>query len=143
MVIGRGDGYALAQELALKLKEIAYVFAEACYAGELKHGPLALIDGTVPVIACIPLEERLYARMISSVHEARLRGGKVIAICFEHQQELIELAEIALIVPTPQDPLLATLVMAGVVQYIAYAVARAQGLPIDRPRNLAKSVTVE
>ncbi len=143
LVIGRREEYGIAQELALKLKEIAYIFAEACYAGELKHGPLALIDGTIPVIVCAPLDDVLYARMITTVHEAKLRGGKVIVLCFQHQHELVEIADVAIILSRPTDHHLGPLVMAGVAQYIAYAAAVAQGLPIDRPRNLAKSVTVE
>lgn len=143
LIIGRKSEYGIAQELALKLKEIAYIFAEACYAGELKHGPLALIDGTIPVIVCAPLDEALYMRMLTTVHEAQLRGGKVIALCFEHQHELLEIADVAIVLTAPTDYNLGPLVMAGVVQFIAYAAAHAQGLPIDRPRNLAKSVTVE
>lgn len=143
ITIGRGLGFFVAQEAALKLKELAYIFVEAYQAGELKHGPLALIESGVNVIACSTLEERPYQKLLSSVHEVHAREGHVIAIAFEGQHELAHAAQSVLWVPRPRDILLGPLVMLGVVQYLAYRVAYELGNPIDKPRNLAKSVTVE
>jgi glucosamine--fructose-6-phosphate aminotransferase (isomerizing) len=143
LTIGRGLGFFVAQEAALKLKELAYLFVEAYQAGELKHGPLALIEPGVNVIACSTLEARPYQKLLSSVHEIRARKGHVIAIAFTDQVELSEAAQITLWIPRPRDALLGPLVMLGVVQYLAYRVAYELGNPIDKPRNLAKSVTVE
>lgn len=143
LTIGRGLGFFVAQEVALKLKELAYIFVEAYQAGELKHGPLALIESGVNIIACSTLEERPYQKLLGSVHEIHARQGYVIAIAFEGQTELAQAAQATLWIPRPRDVLLGPLVMLGVVQYLAYRVAYELGNPIDKPRNLAKSVTVE
>jgi len=141
--IGRQIGYVMAKEGALKLKEIAYIFAEAYAAGELKHGHLALVAPGLPVIVCSVLDETAYRKLVTSVQEVRARHGRLIIIAFEGQEELMALADELLVVPQPVDPLLAPLAMAGVLQYLAYRCAFTLQLPIDKPRNLAKSVTVE
>ena len=143
LTVGRGLGFFVAQEVALKLKELAYLFVEAYQAGELKHGPLALIESGVNIIVCSTLEDRPYRKLLGSVHEIRARKGYVIAIAFEGQDELAAAANVTLWIPRPRDVLLGPLVMLGVVQYLAYRVAYELGHPIDKPRNLAKSVTVE
>lgn len=143
LTVGRGSSFFVAQELALKLKELAYIFVEAHLAGELKHGPLALIEPGVTVMVCSTLEERPYQKLLSTVHEICAREGRVVALAFEGQHELGLAAHTTLWIPRPRDPLLGPLVMLGVVQYLAYRVAYELGRPIDKPRNLAKSVTVE
>jgi glucosamine--fructose-6-phosphate aminotransferase (isomerizing) len=143
LFLGRHISYPLAMEAALKLKEIAYVFAESYAAGELKHGPLALVDGDMPVYIFSHRDSVIYQKLLSNAHEVKARGGKVIAFAFADQTELCELAETAFIISDEVPVLLAPLAMIGLVQYFVYAVAKERGCPIDKPRNLAKSVTVE
>ena len=143
MFLGRDISYPLAMESALKIKEVAYVFAVSYPAGELKHGSLALVDETVPVYVFSHPDLMIYQKFVSNVHEVKARGGHVIAFAYEGQHELCELAETAFVISGKFPPLLGTLVTLGVMQYFVYAVARQRGCPIDKPRNLAKSVTVE
>lgn len=140
--LGRHISYVSAQEAALKLKEIAYIFAEAYPAGELKHGPIALIEKGLPVFVFSVLDPLVYQKLASNAQEVKARGGYLIVFAFEGQTELIQLADQVFIF-SQVHPLLAPLVMAGVMQYLVYQIAHVLNLPIDKPRNLAKSVTVE
>lgn len=139
--LGRGYGYPCALEGTLKLKECALVHAEAYPAGEMKHGPLALIDEQFPTFV-IATDSALLEKTISNIQEVRARKGPVIAIASEGNKEIAELADDVIYVPKSMEqtsPLLAVIVM----QLFAYYVAVAKGYDVDRPRNLAKSVTVE
>jgi glucosamine--fructose-6-phosphate aminotransferase (isomerizing) len=140
--LGRHISYPFAMEAALKLKEISYIFSQCYPAGELKHGPIALIDAKTPVIIFSVLDELIYRKLISNAHEVKARGGHLVVFAFEGQQELISLADCAFIVPKVAT-LLAPLAMTGLMQSFAYHITRELGRPIDKPRNLAKSVTVE
>lgn len=140
--LGRQQGYALAQEAALKVQELAYLPALAFAAGELKHGPLALIEDGLPVIIFSSQDAVMYKKIISNVQEVKARGAYVLAIVFEGQNELIALADDVIIIFFVA-PLLETIAMVGVVQYLVYSMAQQRGCAIDKPRNLAKSVTVE
>ena len=142
LYIGRGTAYAIALEGALKLKEISYIHAEAYAAGELKHGPIALIDDGVPVIVIAP-SDALFDKTASNVEEVAARGGDVIVI--GDASGVARLAERATdCVTMPEvDALVAPILYALPVQLLAYHVAVAKGTDIDQPRNLAKSVTVE
>ena len=140
--LGRHNAYPFALEAALKLKEIAYIFSQCYPAGELKHGPLALIQPDVPVFIFSHQDPIIYQKLISNVQEVKARRGHVVIFAFEGQHELIALADAVII--TPQVPtLLGPLVMSGVMQFFMYAIAKHLGREIDKPRNLAKSVTVE
>lgn len=143
LFLGRHIGYPLAMEAALKLKEIAYIFAESYPAGELKHGPLALVDHCMPVYIFSHHDPIIYHKLLSNAHEVKARGGKVIAFAYARQDELCALAETAFIISDTIPSLLGPLAMIGLVQYFVYAIARERGCSIDKPRNLAKSVTVE
>jgi len=143
LFLGRHISYPLAMESALKIKEVAYVFAASYPAGELKHGSLALVDETIPVYVFSHPDPVIYQKFVSNVHEVKARGGHIIAFAYEGQHELCELAETAFIISGTFPPLLGSLVVLGVMQYFVYAVARERKCPIDKPRNLAKSVTVE
>jgi glutamine---fructose-6-phosphate transaminase (isomerizing) len=140
--LGRNLSYPLAMEAALKLKEISYRFAQSYPAGELKHGPIALVDEKTPVVVFSLLDDVLYQKLVSNVQEVCARKGRVIVFAFEGQDELIDLAETAFVVPKVQ-PLLAPLAMSGIMQFFIYHITKQLGCPIDKPRNLAKSVTVE
>lgn len=140
--LGRHLSYTLAEEAALKLKEIAYIFAEAFPAGELKHGPIALVDKKTLIFLFSVLDPIVYQKLVSNAQEVKSRGGQLIVFAFEGQHELIGLADHAFIF-SPVHPLLAPLAMLGVIQYLVYKIAQVLQLPIDKPRNLAKSVTVE
>lgn len=143
LFLGRHVSYPLAMEAALKLKELAYVFAQSYAAGELKHGPLALVDSDMLVYVFSHRDAVIYQKLLSNAHEVKARGGKVIAFACADQHELCALAETSFIIPDDVPALLAPLAMIGVVQYFVYAIAKKRGCPIDKPRNLAKSVTVE
>lgn len=140
--LGRGTGYPIALEGALKLKEVSYIHAEGYASGELKHGPIALIDDHVPIIVVCPTDE-LYEKTASNVQEVVARGGKVVFL--SDKQGIDRLATKALAtVELPQvDPFVAPILYAIPVQLLAYHVAIAKGTDVDQPRNLAKSVTVE
>jgi len=139
--VGRGLDWAVAMEGQLKLKEISYIHAEAIAAGELKHGTLALIDNGVPVIA-VSTQPDLRNKTISNVQVIKARGGYVIAVATEDDPEIAEHADEVIWLPKT-DPLLAPILAAIPLQLIAYYAAVARGCDVDKPRNLAKSVTVE
>ena len=140
--LGRQESFAFAQEAALKLKELAYIFVEAYQAGELKHGPLALVDATMPVVIFSSLDPIIYRKLLSNVQEVKARGGIVIAFAFEGQEELIKVADESFVFPVVATHL-GPLVMVSLMQYWVYRIALSLGRSIDKPRNLAKSVTVE
>ena len=142
--VGRGTGYALALEGALKLKEIAYVRAEGYAAGELKHGPIALIEPGVVVLAIVGTGE-LRTKILSNISELRARGATIIAVGAEGDDQVLEVADHVLRVPRPEAgaELLSPAVEVVPLQLFAYALAKARGLDVDKPRNLAKTVTVE
>ncbi len=142
LYLGRGPDYPLALEGALKLKEISYIHAEGYAAGEMKHGPIALIDDAVPVIVIAP-SGPLFEKTVSNMQEVQARGGKVVLI--SDYDGIAEAGEgcMATITMPKVHPLIAPLVYAIPVQLLAYHVAVAKGTDVDQPRNLAKSVTVE
>lgn len=140
--LGRHVGYPFAMEAALKLKEISYIFAQGYPAGELKHGSIALIDVMTPVMLFSHLDEELYRKLLSNAQEVKARKGHLIVVAFEGQDELISLADEAFILPSV-SPLLEPLAMTGLVQFFVYQIAKEIGCDIDKPRNLAKAVTVE
>ena len=142
LYLGRGPDYPMALEGALKLKEISYIHAEGYAAGEMKHGPIALIDEHVPVIVLAP-SGPLFEKTVSNMQEVRARGGQIILI--SDAEGIAEAGEgtIATITMPKVHPLIAPLVYAVPVQLLAYHVAVAKGTDVDQPRNLAKSVTVE
>ncbi|SFF85231.1 glutamine--fructose-6-phosphate transaminase [Novosphingobium sp. CF614] len=142
LYLGRGPDYPLALEGALKLKEISYIHAEGYASGEMKHGPIALIDEAVPVIVLAP-SGPLFEKTVSNMQEVRARGGKVVLI--SDAEGIAEAGEgcIATIEMPKVHPLIAPLVYAVPVQLLAYHVACVKGTDVDQPRNLAKSVTVE
>lgn len=140
--LGRQISFPFAQEAALKLKEISYIFSDAFPAGELKHGTLALIDSNVPVFLFSVLDPIVYQKLVSNAQEVKARSGHLVVFVFEEQKELLELADQAFIFPKV-NPLLAPLAMTGLMQFFVYQIAKHLGRPIDKPRNLAKSVTVE
>ena len=142
LYLGRGTSYPIALEGALKLKEISYIHAEAYAAGELKHGPIALIDDSVPVIVVCPSDE-LYDKTASNVQEVVARGGRVIFLSDKAGIARLS-AKVAAVIELPEaDPFVAPILYALPVQLLAYHVAIAKGTDVDQPRNLAKSVTVE
>lgn len=141
MYIGRGYGYPTALEGSLKLKEISYIHASAYQAGELKHGPIALIERDFPVFVIVP-DDYLKAKTISNVMETRARDSKVVAICSEGDSDVRNLANSRIETPIISEPLY-PLIMAPYLQLFAYNVAVLKGYDPDKPRNLAKSVTVE
>jgi len=142
LYLGRGPDYPMALEGALKLKEISYIHAEGYAAGEMKHGPIALIDDLVPVIVLAP-SGPLFEKTVSNMQEVRARGGQIILI--SDADGIAEAGEgtIATITMPKVHPLIAPLVYAVPIQLLAYHVAVAKGTDVDQPRNLAKSVTVE
>lgn len=140
--LGRHISYPFASEAALKLKEISYIFSQCYPAGELKHGPIALIDQETPVVLFSTLDPVIYQKLLSNAQEVKARKGHLVVFAFEGQAELIDLADNVFVFPRVH-PLLAPLAMTGLMQYFAYQIARYLGCPIDMPRNLAKSVTVE
>lgn len=141
LFLGRGLQYPIALEGALKLKEISYIHAEGYPAGEMKHGPIALIDPDFPVVA-IATPGRTYEKMVSNLEEVRARNGKVISVALTDDRRVADLCEAVLQVPQAPE-LLAPLVNVIPLQQLSYEVAKRLGRDIDQPRNLAKSVTVE
>ncbi|HEV2123648.1 MAG TPA: glutamine--fructose-6-phosphate transaminase (isomerizing) [Chloroflexota bacterium] len=141
LYIGRGNQYPIALEGALKLKEISYIHAEGYPAGEMKHGPIALIDRDVPIVA-IALRDGVYEKMISNVQEAKAREGRVIAIASEGDTAIHSKADHVLTV-RETDPRLAPILTTLPLQLLSYYIAVRRGCDVDQPRNLAKSVTVE
>jgi glucosamine--fructose-6-phosphate aminotransferase (isomerizing) len=142
LYLGRGTDYPLALEGALKLKEISYIHAEGYAAGEMKHGPIALIDDSVPVIVIAP-SGPLFDKTVSNMQEVQARGGKVVLISDYDGVQAAGEGCMATITMPKVHPLIAPLVYAVPVQLLAYHVAVAKGTDVDQPRNLAKSVTVE
>jgi glucosamine--fructose-6-phosphate aminotransferase (isomerizing) len=141
LYLGRGINYPIALEGALKLKEISYIHAEGYPAGEMKHGPIALIDPDMPVVALAP-DHSAYDKMVANMEEVKARDGILIAVATEGNQEISRLADHVLHVPA-LDPWLTPLVLVLPLQLLAYHIALRRGCDVDQPRNLAKSVTVE
>jgi glucosamine--fructose-6-phosphate aminotransferase (isomerizing) len=141
LFLGRGPQYPIALEGALKLKEISYIHAEGYAAGEMKHGPIALVDEGVPVVVLAPADQG-YDKVLSNLSEVKARGGRVIAIATAGDKEIGRLADHVIEVP-PASPLLLPLLTVIPLQLLAYYVADFKGTDVDQPRNLAKSVTVE
>jgi len=145
LFLGRGINYPIALEGALKLKEISYIHAEGYPAGEMKHGPIALIDEQMPVVAIAP-QDHVFEKMMGNVQEAKARGGSVIAIVSAGDNRMTgvldETQDFALAMPATTD-LLTPIVMTIPLQFLAYYIAVRRGCDVDQPRNLAKSVTVE
>ena len=142
LYLGRGNCFPIAMEGALKLKEISYIHAEGYAAGEMKHGPIALIDKDVPVIAIVP-SGPLFEKTASNLQEAAARGGRVIVFSDANGAEKLKNIAAATVVLPAVDPFVAPILYAIPVQLLAYHVAVLKGTDVDQPRNLAKSVTVE
>lgn len=141
LYIGRKYNYPIAFEGALKLKEISYIHAEGCGAGEMKHGPLAMIDENFPTMA-IALSDSVYEKIASNIQEIKARRGPVVAIATEGNTEISSLADDVIYVPESIE-MLSPILSVVPLQLFAYYFAKAKGFNVDRPRNLAKSVTVE
>jgi len=145
LFLGRGINYPIALEGALKLKEISYIHAEGYPAGEMKHGPIALIDEQMPVVAIAP-DDAVFEKMIGNVQEAKARGGSVIAVTSADDNRMSAVLDSShhVILQMPRtSPLLTPIVMTIPLQLLAYYIAVRRGCDVDQPRNLAKSVTVE
>jgi glucosamine--fructose-6-phosphate aminotransferase (isomerizing) len=142
LYLGRGSMFPVAMEGALKLKEISYIHAEAYAAGEMKHGPISLIDRTVPIVASVP-STPLFDKTLSNLQEAKARGGRLLVFTDTQGADRVSaIAEQIVVLPRVHDfvaPILQTIP----VQMLAYEVAVLKGTDVDQPRNLAKSVTVE
>jgi glucosamine--fructose-6-phosphate aminotransferase (isomerizing) len=141
LYIGRRYSYPVALEGAIKLKEISYIHAEGYGAGEMKHGPLAMIDAKFPTFAIAPTDS-VYDKTVSNMIEIRARKGPIIAIATEGNEHIKEVADDVVYIPETLEQL-TPILSAIVVQLFAYHFAAQKGLNVDRPRNLAKSVTVE
>jgi glutamine---fructose-6-phosphate transaminase (isomerizing) len=144
LFLGRGINYPIALEGALKLKEISYIHAEGYPAGEMKHGPIALIDERMPVVALAP-DDHVFEKMIGNVQEAKARGGSVIAVTTDGDSRMAAVLDAKdVLLPMPATtPLLTPIVLTVPLQLLAYHIAVRRGCDVDQPRNLAKSVTVE
>jgi glucosamine--fructose-6-phosphate aminotransferase (isomerizing) len=141
MYLGRGINMPIAYEGALKLKEISYIHAEGYPAGEMKHGPIALVDRDLPVIVLAP-RDPWYEKMFSQIEQAKARGGIVVALATDGDERIRAIADHVLWIPkTPW--LLSPVISVIPLQLLAYHIAALRGLDVDQPRNLAKSVTVE
>jgi glucosamine--fructose-6-phosphate aminotransferase (isomerizing) len=141
LYLGRNIGLPIALEGALKLKEISYIPTDAYAAGEMKHGPIALLDDRTPVVV-IATDNHVYDKVVSNIQEVRARGAHVIAVATEGNVQIQEFAEHVLYLPRTEPELQAALAILP-LQQLAYAIAKRRGLDIDKPRNLAKTVTVE
>jgi glucosamine--fructose-6-phosphate aminotransferase (isomerizing) len=141
LFLGRGVGYPIAMEGALKLKEISYIHAEGYPAGEMKHGPIALISSEVPIMV-IATTNSVYDKVISNIEEARSRGGEVIAIANEDDKQINQLVDQVIYLPQTME-MLTPILSVVPLQLFAYYIAKKRGCNVDQPRNLAKSVTVE
>ena len=143
LYIGRGSMYPIALEGALKLKEISYIHAEGYAAGEMKHGPIALIDDKVPVVVIAPSNDVLFDKTLSNVQETVARGGKILL--FSDEKGVEKMKDIVTWSVTLGDvhPFVAPILYTIPVQLLSYHIAVAKGTDVDQPRNLAKSVTVE
>ena len=141
LYLGRGVNFPLAMEGALKLKEISYIHAEGYPGGEMKHGPISLIDENMPIVALMPVGPR-YEKMLSTASEVKARGGTIIAVATENDNSIATVADHTIQLPSTAhelNPILSAIPM----QLLAYYIAVRRGCDIDQPRNLAKSVTVE
>ena len=141
LFIGRGTSFPIALEGALKLKEISYIHAEGYAAGEMKHGPIALIDENMPVVVVVPKGPG-YDKTMSNVAEVKARGGRVIAVTTRGVGDIGAIADEAILIPEAH-PYFSSLLTVLPLQLLAYYVADFKGTDVDQPRNLAKSVTVE
>jgi glucosamine--fructose-6-phosphate aminotransferase (isomerizing) len=141
LYLGRGKNFPIALEGALKLKEISYIHAEGYPAGEMKHGPIALIDEDVPVVMLVP-KNSSYEKTLSNMEEVIARGGRVIAICSTGDEEIGTQAEDTIQIPSLNEDL-DPLLLSVPLQLLAYHISVLKGTDVDQPRNLAKSVTVE
>jgi len=141
LYLGRGINYPVALEGALKLKELSYIHAEGYPAGEMKHGPIALIDENMPVVAIVPADA-VYEKMVSNIMEVKARGGIIIAVATDGDREIDTKTDFVIRVPST-PPLLMPIVLSIPMQLLAYHIAVLRGCDVDQPRNLAKSVTVE
>jgi glucosamine--fructose-6-phosphate aminotransferase (isomerizing) len=141
LYIGRHIGLPVALEGALKLKEISYISTDAYAAGEMKHGPIALLDEATPVV-CVATSSPVLEKLVSNIQEARARGARVIAVATAGQDVVEPHADATLSVPA-SDWMLQPILAVIPLQLLAYAIARKRGLNVDQPRNLAKTVTVE
>jgi len=142
LYIGRGTSFAIAHEAALKMKEISYIHAEAYAAGEMKHGPIALIDETVPVIAFAP-KDHLFEKTASNIQEAAARGGRIVTLSDAEGVAALKDVSVESITLPSVHPVVAPILYAIPAQLLAYHTAVLKGTDVDQPRNLAKSVTVE
>jgi glucosamine--fructose-6-phosphate aminotransferase (isomerizing) len=142
LYLGRGTSFPLAMEGALKLKEISYIHAEGYAAGELKHGPIALIDENMPVIVIAPYD-RFFEKTVSNMQEVAARGGRIIFITDEAGAEASKLPTMATITLPNVEEIIAPMIFSLPIQLLAYHTAVFMGTDVDQPRNLAKSVTVE
>jgi glucosamine--fructose-6-phosphate aminotransferase (isomerizing) len=141
LYLGRGVSFPVALEGALKLKEVSYAHAEGYPAAELKHGPIALIDEEMPVVVVAP-SDHIFSKVVSNVQEVRARGGRILVITTEGNRDLAAVADHEVVVPETHE-LLSPLLTVVPLQLLAYHMAVLRGCDVDRPRNLAKSVTVE
>jgi glutamine---fructose-6-phosphate transaminase (isomerizing) len=141
LYLGRHIGLPVSLEGALKLKEISYIPTEAYSAGEMKHGPIALLDSETPVV-CVATDSHVYDKVVSNIQEVRARGAEVIAIATDGNEDIQHHADDVVFVPRTHPFLQATLAVIP-LQLLAYRIARLRGLNVDQPRNLAKTVTVE
>ena len=141
LFLGRGLHYPIAMEGALKLKEISYIHAEGYPAGELKHGPLALVDEQMPVVCVAPTDE-LLEKVKSNLQEVAARGGSLYVFT-DHQADFSDLSETQVIILPTVHPMVAPIAFVLPLQLLSYHVAVLRGTDVDQPRNLAKSVTVE
>ena len=140
--MGRGVNLPIALEGALKLKEISYIHAEGIASGDLKHGPLALLDKNVPVISLIPID-KFYRRNTSTIKQIKARDAPVIAITYDRDKEMEKFVDDVIRIPEIEDEDLSTLYNIVALQLFSYYIADYLKRDIDKPRNLAKSVTVE
>ncbi|MCA6070803.1 MAG: SIS domain-containing protein, partial [Endomicrobium sp.] len=141
LYLGRHVNYPVALEGALKLKEISYIHAEGYAAGEMKHGPIALIDESMPIVA-IAVESKIYKKIISNIEEAKARGGTIIAIANESDEEIRQKSDYVIYIPKTNE-FVSPLMTVIPLQLLSYYIAALLGCDVDQPRNLAKSVTVE
>src|SRR5262249_44462443 len=141
LFLGRGLGYPIALEGALKVKEISYIHAEGYAAGEMKHGPIALIDEGMPVVVVAPKDSH-YEKTFSNLQEVRARDGQVIAIATRGDKEIARVAQHVIEIPEADDAVLPLLTVLP-LQLLSYYIADLKGTDVDQPRNLAKTVTVE
>ena len=141
LYLGRWVSFPVALEGALKLKEISYIHAEGYPGGEMKHGPIALIDEKMPTVVIVP-KDRVYDKMLSNISEIKTRGGYLLAVAFEDDKEIQD--RVDKVIPIPAiNPLFTPFLTTLPLQLFAYYIAAKRGADVDQPRNLAKSVTVE